>query len=339
MRVSARRTSALSWVISSLVVIFCVPARASLQLCNRTSYVVYAATAVQQADFVLTRGWMRLFPGDCATAIDGPLHAPAYFVYARSPSPLAAAYRSWGGQFQFCVQTKGFTLRERVSASRCDDKDAFEAPFAPIETAGATSWTMTFTEEADLNSPGKARAAGLRRLLDSLGYRTGNSDKALSEALTRFRIRAKLASSIPADSLFDALESEATKIETLQGYTVCNDGNADFWAALGMRSGADVESRGWWDVSAGKCMSPIESVLGRDPVYLFVSKQGKARLVSGSVPFCITNRQFDIRGQDRCASRGYQAAGFLPTNLNGSPGFIAHVGNDGLIGAQARTPK
>ena len=39
------------------------PARADLQLCNRTSYVVEAAIGIEDKGSAATRGWFRLDPG------------------------------------------------------------------------------------------------------------------------------------------------------------------------------------------------------------------------------------------------------------------------------------
>ena len=61
------------------------PAKADLKICNRTSYVLEAATQVIVKNTEsLTQGWMHIVPGDCAIAVKGPLNAASYLVYARS---------------------------------------------------------------------------------------------------------------------------------------------------------------------------------------------------------------------------------------------------------------
>ena len=42
------------------------PAHAALTLCNRTSYVLYAATAALNGQKGEASGWTRITPGDCA---------------------------------------------------------------------------------------------------------------------------------------------------------------------------------------------------------------------------------------------------------------------------------
>ena len=48
------------------------PAKADLKLCNRTSYVLEAATStIIKNTESLTQGWLHIFPGDCALAVKG----------------------------------------------------------------------------------------------------------------------------------------------------------------------------------------------------------------------------------------------------------------------------
>src|SRR5579872_7002274 len=71
-------------------------ARADLRLCNRTSYILYAATSQLQAGARQNQGWSRVTPGDCETAIKGPISAPGLQVYARSALAHSGPQRAWG---------------------------------------------------------------------------------------------------------------------------------------------------------------------------------------------------------------------------------------------------
>ena len=306
------------------------PAHAALQLCNQTSYVIYAAVGVQQSSQILTRGWTRVVPGNCANAVAEPLKAASYFVYARSAHARGAAPRIWGGQFQFCAQEANFSLTTQVANAVCSTPGAFQAPFAPIATNGAQSWTMTFTEQPALATPDDARAAGLRRLLNDLGYQPATDARSLGNAIGRFRAHMKLPANISPDDLFTALEAEARKAPSSEGYSICNDGDAEIWAALAMKAGQDFVSRGWWGVAAHACTVAINAGLGRDAVYLFASKEGNNHLVTGPTQFCASNAPFDIKGRDRCAARGLSVLGFAATNAKGAPAFTVHIGNKGL---------
>lgn len=308
-----------------------LPAHAALQLCNQTSYVIYAATGEQQSSQILTRGWTRIVPGNCANAIAVPLKAASYFVSARSAHAQGAAPRIWGGQFQFCVQNSNFSLTTQVTNAGCNAPGTFQAPFAPIATNGASSWTMTFTEQPALATPDDARAAGLRRLLNDLGYQPAQDARSLGNAIGRYRAHMKLPASISPDDLFASLEAQdARKTVPQQGYSICNDGSAEIWAALGLKAGSDFVSRGWWGIAAGACTVAINTALGHDAVYLFASKEGNNHLVTGPMAFCASNTQFDIKGRDRCAARGLSTLGFVATNPKGAPAFTARIGDKGL---------
>ncbi|HTW33321.1 MAG TPA: DUF1036 domain-containing protein [Rhizomicrobium sp.] len=307
-----------------------LPAQAALQLCNQTSYVVYAAVGVQQSSQILTRGWTRIVPGNCANAIAEPLKAASYFVYARSTHAQGAAPRVWGGQFLFCARDANFSLTTQVTNTACGAPGSFQAPFAPVATNGAQSWTMTFTEQPALASPDDARAAGLRRLLNDLGYAPALDARSLGNAIARFRAHMKLPANISPDDLFTALEAEARKSSPRQGYAICNDGSSEIWAALGLKAGPDFVSRGWWGIAAGACTVAINAALGRDAIYLFASKEGNNHLVTGPMAFCVSNTPFDIKGRDRCAARGLSTAGFVATNAKGASAFTARIGDRGL---------
>ena len=308
-----------------------LPAHAALQLCNQTSTIIYAAVGVQQSSQILTRGWTRIVPGNCANAIAEPLKAASYFVSARSAHAQGVAPRVWGGQFQFCAQDSNFSLTTQVTNAACTAPGAVQAPFAPIATNGASSWTMTFTEQPPQATPDDARAAGLRRLLNDLGYQPANDARSLGNAIGRYRARMKLPANISPDDLFASLEAQdAHKAAPPQGYSICNDGSSQIWAALGMKAGSDFISRGWWGIAAGACTVAINAALSHDAVYLFASKEGNNHLVTGPMTFCTSNTPFDIKGRDRCAARGLSTLGFVATNAKGASSFTAHVGNNGL---------
>jgi uncharacterized membrane protein len=313
-----------------MIALMALPAHAALQLCNQTSYVIYAATGQQQSSQILTRGWTRIVPGNCQNAIGEPLKAASYFVYARSAHAQGASPRVWGGQFQFCAQDANFSLTTQVTSAACGAPGAFQAPFAPIATNAAQSWTMTFAEQPALASPDDARAAGLRRLLNDLGYAPALDARSLGNAIARFRAHLKLPANISPDELFTALEAEAHKVPPQQGYAICNDGRTEIWAALGLKAGPDFISRGWWGIAAGACTVAINAALSHDAVYLFASKEGNNHLVTGPAPFCVSNTPFDIKGRDRCTARGLSTVGFVATNAKGATGFTARIGDKGL---------
>src|ERR1044072_6749302 len=68
------------------------PARADLQFCNKTSYVLDLALALEEKDAAATRGWLRVDPGACRTVLQGAITAEKIYVHGRAlaaygPSP------------------------------------------------------------------------------------------------------------------------------------------------------------------------------------------------------------------------------------------------------------
>src|SRR5579872_7043474 len=144
-------------------------ARADLRLCNRTSYILYAATSQLQAGARQNQGWSRVTPGDCETAIKGPISAPGLQVYARSALAHSGPQRAWGGNVAACVRDGNFTLRQSAPPPNCA-AGGYSAPFAAIDTNGRGDFTMTFDEQPALPSLLAAQLAGVKRLLKDNGF-------------------------------------------------------------------------------------------------------------------------------------------------------------------------
>ena len=315
--------------------VFCVafgaPASASLNLCNRTSYVLYAATAEAAGGQATTHGWTRIVPGSCAVAIPGPLGPSGYEVYARTSRAHRGPAHDWGGKDDHCVKDTDFLLKLPPGDGRCSSGDSFAVPFARLDTKGQTNWTTTFTLSPAVASLAAARDAGIARLLSDIGYKSGAGGSWVPAALTKFRLRMRLPPDAGNADLFDALETEAMKVAAPAGYSICNDTDAAFWAALGEKSGKVWRARGWWQVMPGACAHAITQPLSADKIYLLAERKDGVKLVTGRENFCVTNITFDVEGRTHCTERGLKAAGFAVTDTRGRSGFVAHVGENGLL--------
>jgi uncharacterized membrane protein len=319
------------------------PSQAALTLCNRTSYVLYAATGTAANNGVVAQGWTRVAPGICEPVLHEDLTAPAYYLYARTSQAHSGASRAWGGNVPICVKDGTFKETGPANATQCPSDDFFQLPFATVNTHHLRSWTATFSESPALATLPQAQHAGLKRLLRDLGYRIGAldgaPDKAADGALLDFRKKMKLAPQASVSDVFDALETEAMKSATPAGYTVCNDTAKSVAVALGQKARADWVSHGWWKIAAGSCAKLMTSLDGADSIYLFVQKIGGPPLVGGPNKFCVADIEFDIQGRGRCAARGLTEAGFAETRVKGLNGFAAHVSGNGLVKAPAARPK
>ncbi len=162
------------------------PASASLRLCNRTSYILYAAVAYAAKPDMVTQGWTWIAPGSCEEAISKPLKSPPYYLYARSSRAHSGPSRAWGGSTRLCVKFGNFAFRAPALGG-CTEDDAFEASFSQIATKRKSDFTETLTEQPSISTLGQARIAGLQRLLSDTGFKIsaidGNDDKATQAAL------------------------------------------------------------------------------------------------------------------------------------------------------------
>lgn len=311
------------------------PAAASMKVCNRTSYVLYTATASDAHTGITSQGWARIAPGACRMVLPTDLSAPAYYIYARSSRAHAGPSRAWGGDKQICVKDTNFATQNAFNARDCLSDDFYQLPFAPVDTHHLRSWTMTFSETPALTALPQAQLAGFKRLLHDLGYRIatidGKPDKATDAALADFRKRLRIAPNASIDDLFDALETEALKTTTPAGYSVCNDTAKAVAAALGQKQGATWVAHGWWKIGTGSCARLVADLNGIDSLYLFVQRINGPPLVTGKEKFCVADIEFDIQGRTNCTKRGLTEAGFLETKVRGLPGFSAHVGEQGLV--------
>src|SRR3954471_13696396 len=132
------------------LLVFCLaamPAQAALTLCNRTSYILYAATSAIQSPGSETQGWTRIAPGECQIARKEPLKAESYLVHARSALAHSGSPRAWGGAFPVCVKDADFMLKQSATQPYCTAGDSFALPFAGIANRGKADWTMNFDEK------------------------------------------------------------------------------------------------------------------------------------------------------------------------------------------------
>ena len=322
---------------------FAGPAEAALKLCNRTSYILYAATSVIFDRGSSTQGWTRIAPGDCQVARAERLTSQSYLVYARSALAHSGPERAWGGDFPLCVKDANFVLNRRENPPSCAG-DVFALPFATVETHNRPDWTMTFDDQPRYAALVAAQLAGVKRLLKDNGYKIAvidaNPDKATGAALNDFRKKMHFSDRDGNDKLFAALESEAAKRGgTPQGYTVCNDDKADVMAAITEPAGADFVTRGWWHIAGGACARMITTPLKEAAVWLLVQKPGGDVTVSGSDQFCVTNLEFEIKGRRDCVSRGFTEAGFARVPTRGKTGSVVHIDSSGLVAPQTGISK
>ena len=327
-----RRPCTAAGVLFATALLWSTPSSAALRLCNETSYVLYAAIGAATKTELDTRGWTRIVAGDCATPIAEPLTAPAYFIYAHVSQAHTGTSRAWGGNVLVCARETNFGQRVKLPVRGCQGEDFYKMPFAVLDRHGRSSWTTTFTEDPSIKSLKEAKRAGINRLLEDLGYRINvPGERARDLALEDFRKRMKLSADAGDADIFDALETEALKAAAPAGYTVCNQTDEPLWAAIGFETPKGLVTRGWWQVSAGACSRALTDPLKTDRVFLLAERKGKHVVVSGPMKLCTADTQFEFVGRKACSGKGLAMVGFTVTQTKGRTGYVANVGDNGLL--------
>lgn len=99
-------------------------AKAGLDLCNETKYLVWSAVAYESTDgkeksVPMSSGWIRIAPGECRKAIKGSLGEGPYYVYGEAVDERGVAVRkdgtrvAWSGKKTFCTKPTRFDIKGR----------------------------------------------------------------------------------------------------------------------------------------------------------------------------------------------------------------------------------
>jgi uncharacterized membrane protein len=327
-----RRLLKLAGVVLAAISLWPTPSSAALRLCNQTSYILYTAFGAATKTELDTRGWTRIVPGDCAIPIPDPLTAPAYFIYAHTSRAHSGAPRAWGGNVPICARDTNFSERTKLPVKGCSGADFYKMPFAVLDRHGKLTWTTTFTESPNLRTLQDARRAGINRLLEDLGYRVDvPGERARDLALEDFHKRLRLSADASDADLFAALETEALKAAAPAGYTVCNSTDEALWAAIALQTPKGFVTRGWWQVPGGACSRILTEPLRTDRIFLLAQRKAKRVVVSGPMKLCVADTEFEFVGPKPCKGRGLAEAGFAITETKGRNGYVANIGDNGLL--------
>jgi uncharacterized membrane protein len=148
------------------LLVFAGTARADLAICNRMSYVVDAALALENKGKAATRGWFRIDPGQCDTVLHGAPIAERLYLHVRTLALYGTAPLPRVGHDNFCIADKNFVI---AAARHCRgvQKRARFTRIKPAETENGL--TAYLAEEAGYDDA-QARLAGIQRLLTVAGY-------------------------------------------------------------------------------------------------------------------------------------------------------------------------
>lgn len=133
-----------SALAAGALLLFCglstAPARADLNLCNKTASRVGVALGYKDKDGWATEGWWTVAPQKCLPLLKGDLIARYYYVFAVDYDKGG----SWGGKSVMCTRDKVFTIR---GIEDCEGRGYQKTGFFEVDTGEQTDWTVSLSGE------------------------------------------------------------------------------------------------------------------------------------------------------------------------------------------------
>jgi uncharacterized membrane protein len=312
------------------VLVFGTSAKADLQLCNRTSYVVETAIGIEDKGAAATRGWFRLDPGQCRPVMQGKVEADRVYVHARALDVYGVSPMPQARHAELCVGDGQFLI---AGARHCSGRGQRLTRFTEVKpSASSDGLIAALAEEADYE-PAQARLAGIQRLLVIAGYDANPIDgvegKKTEAALAQFLKDRRLGSDAAnADGFFDTLIAALKQADGV-GFAWCNETAHTVMAAVGVEEKAGMVTRGWYRIEPGKCVKPD---LTGNPRRLYsfaeavdadgqvVKRADKPLAWGGATPLCTRNVKFELSEHKDCAGKGLTSSGFALVDLAGRTG-------------------
>jgi uncharacterized membrane protein len=302
-------------------------ALADLKICNRMSYVVDAAIAIDDKAATATRGWFRINPAACRAVVQGTLSAERILLHARALPLYGTSPMPQNGSETLCVATDNFII---AAARQCRTGQT-PAAFSPIKPTQAEDGNLAayLAEDSEYDDE-QARLAGIQRLLVIAGYDASPIDGVdgpkTQAALMGFLKSRGLSADAAQSANFFTTMIEAVQSPTETGLTWCNDTPHKVMAAIATDDGKAVVSRGWYRIEPGKCLHPDINGHAKQ-VYSFaeavdaenrtVKSKDRPLNWGGSKELCTRETKFETSEQGDCTARGFAVTGFAAIDLSG----------------------
>jgi len=297
-------------------------------ICNQSSYIVEAAHVRPVNRKNLVRGWIRMRPGECWTAVTAPLTRASYFLYARTAISHRGGRLFWAGDRPYCVDASNpFSFENPAD---CRAQGLSSVLFREVRISKRESWRTNLREAENYSLP-EAKTAGLQRLLLDAGLvsqgRVGQIDaRRVAGAIAKFRADSRLPANATYEQLVDALEQAARRHAAKVGLTLCNRAKSgQVWAAIARRLGEAWESRGWWRLGPNGCVRAIDEPLQQKVYFVhavLTTDKGDRYLKAPGEVFCSSPAKFAVIDRDRCEARFYDETLFTAISPQGKQGLV-----------------
>jgi uncharacterized membrane protein len=116
-----------------------------LSLCNKTDYLIWAASGLLGDDDFESRGWTRVLPAQCTQLINQNLADRFYFYYAEAvddkgkPVMEAGRRKVWSGDTGLCTKPTRFIIK---GENDCKRRGYDRHGFVQIDTGSAINWKV-----------------------------------------------------------------------------------------------------------------------------------------------------------------------------------------------------
>jgi len=329
----AKRSFLLGLIAGLSTGFFITSAAADLKLCNKMSYVVDVALALEKGASANSRGWYRLDPGQCRTAIQGALPAGDLYLHARTPSVYGPSPLPQRGDTEFCIGASDFSSLNARNCKAGQRAALFTAVKPAPSEESDQDFRITLAEEAGYSEE-QARDAGIQRLLAAAGYDPGPIDGIRGDktdnALRQFALDNKLPVTAAARSdFFSVLIDIAQKPGS--GFSWCNDTPYPVMAAIGIEDGNTITTRGWYRVETGRCLRPDLPAQAKrifsfaeavDASGQTLMSGGKPIAWGGGTALCTRPSKFETYDHSDCSTRGLATSGFAAIELGQGPATV-----------------
>ncbi len=302
------------------------PARADLEICNRTSFVIDTAIGIEDQGAAATRGWFRVDPGACRSVMRGNVTFEKIHVHARTLPLYGPVQPLLPAQTELCIGEGEFLI---AGARRCTGEKQRLVPFGVMQPSEGENGRAVHIAEPAGYGPEQARLAAIQRLLTLAGINAepidGVPGPRTDAAIKQFLAERNLPGS--ADGTADLLDLliAAVRGGAGPGLLWCNETAHPVMAALGVEQDGTVTTRGWWHIQAGSCMRPELPRRHAGRVYSFaeavdehgaaIARKGAPLAWGGNKQLCVRNSRFEIDEHSDCAARALTAQGFAVIEL------------------------
>ena len=314
-----------------IVLVTTTAARADLEICNRTSFVIETAIGIESKGAAATRGWFRVDPGSCRAVLRGEVTADHLYVHARA-LPLYGTLRPLSAShLNLCTGSGDFLIS---GAKRCGKPEERLLPFAEVQPRKSRNDASIFIAESAGYDAEQARFAAVQRLLTLAGFDAEPIDGApgaKSEAALAAFLKSRnfTPDAAARQDFLDVLIAAANDGQA-PGLLWCNDTKHVVMASLAVEEDGAVATRGWWKIEPGACLRPEmpRRISGRifsfaeaiDNSGAVVERKGRPLVWGGNNKFCVKNIRFEIRDHKNCEAQGLDVKGFTPVEIAGQSG-------------------